>query len=662
MIELLAGMWYDVDCIIILFCESDQMAIVTVSGLKMEFGEQKLFDNMFFEIQPGDRIGLIGVNGCGKTTLFKLMTGILDPSDGNIVINKNTRIGYMEQHVCRNLDVSAYDEVLTVFSDLMSYETELEILSEKIASKTGNVSQLVDRQAFLNDELTRRDGLTYRARARSALLGLGFDDQQMKLPIRSLSGGQRAKLQLAKLLLCDANLLLLDEPTNHLDTHSVEWLEEYLINSRCAFMVISHDRYFLDKVTNRTFELENKKMTPYKGNYSAYLPQRDERRLAAQRVYDNTMKEINRLEGIIEQQRRWNREKNIKTAESKQKVIDRLKKGLERPDRSPDSMTIRLGINEQSGEDVLEVSGLGLSFGEHRIFRNVDMEVHRGEKIFILGPNGCGKTSLIKTLLGQYQPDSGRIRYGVGVKKGYYDQIQTGMDSSKTVFEEISDCFPAMTNTEIRSTLARLLFRNDDVFKPLSTLSGGERAKVLLTELMLSRANLLLLDEPTNHLDINSCEALQNALLDFEGTLLVVSHDRYLINSLADKIFYLTPEGIMVFEGNYDSFLQKFRPFDRQEKKTAEPDTEKQTEYKNKKERDAQRRRSRVRLAKLEQLISEGEDKLSSLSSELELPENSSSYERIMELTAEIDRTRLELDAMYEEWEALSLELDENPQ
>ena len=662
MIELLAGMWYDVDCIIILFCESDQMAIVTVSGLKMEFGEQKLFDNMFFEIQPGDRIGLIGVNGCGKTTLFKLMTGILDPSDGNIVINKNTRIGYMEQHVCRNLDVSAYDEVLTVFSDLMSYETELEILSEKIASKTGNVSQLVDRQAFLNDELTRRDGLTYRARARSALLGLGFDDQQMKLPIRSLSGGQRAKLQLAKLLLCDANLLLLDEPTNHLDTHSVEWLEEYLINSRCAFMVISHDRYFLDKVTNRTFELENKKMTPYKGNYSAYLPQRDERRLAAQRVYDNTMKEINRLEGIIEQQRRWNREKNIKTAESKQKVIDRLEKGLERPDRSPDSMTIRLGINEQSGEDVLEVSGLGLSFGEHRIFRNVDMEVHRGEKIFILGPNGCGKTSLIKTLLGQYQPDSGRIRYGVGVKKGYYDQIQTGMDSSKTVFEEISDCFPAMTNTEIRSTLARLLFRNDDVFKPLSTLSGGERAKVLLTELMLSRANLLLLDEPTNHLDINSCEALQNALLDFEGTLLVVSHDRYLINSLADKIFYLTPEGIMVFEGNYDSFLQKFRPFDRQGKKTAEPDTEKQTEYKNKKERDAQRRRSRVRLAKLEQLISEGEDKLSSLSSELELPENSSSYERIMELTAEIDRTRLELDAMYEEWEALSLELDENPQ
>ena len=637
-----------------------KMAILTVSGLSMEFGEQKLFDNMFFEVQPGDRIGLIGVNGCGKTTLFKLMTGAMEPAGGEIIINKNTRIGYMEQHVCRNLDVPAYDEVLTVFSDLMSYETELEILSEKIASQSGNTEQLVERQAFLHDEFTRRDGLTYRARTRSALLGLGFDDKQMQLPIRSLSGGQRAKLQLAKLLLCDANFLLLDEPTNHLDTHSVEWLEEYLINSRCAFMVISHDRYFLDKVTNRTFELENRKMTPYKGSYSSYLPQRDERRLSAQRVYDNTMKEIGRLEGIIEQQRRWNREKNIKTAESKQKVIDRLEKNLERPESAPESMTFRLGINEQSGDDVLEVTSLGLSFGEHRIFKNVNMEIHRGEKIFILGPNGCGKTSLIKTLLGQYTPESGRIRYGVGVKKGYYDQIQSGMDSSKTVFEEISDCFPSMTNTEIRSTLARLLFKNDDVFKPLSTLSGGERAKVLLTELMLSRANFLMLDEPTNHLDINSCEALQNALLEYEGTLLVVSHDRYLINSLADKIFYLTPDGILVFEGNYEAFLQKFRPFDKEEKKPAEPAAEKQTEYKNKKERDAQRRRSKVRLAKLETLISDAEDKLSRLNSDLELPENSSSYEKILEITSDIDKTRCELDAMYEEWEALSLELDEN--
>ena len=634
--------------------------MITVNQLCMEFGEQRLFDNMTFEIQDGDRVGLIGVNGCGKSTLFKLLTGEYEPTAGDIILHKNTRIGYMEQHVCRNLSVSAYEEVLTVFQDLIEAEQELERLNAAIAAKTGDVNQLVERQAFLHEMFTRREGLTYRARARSALLGLGFDDEHIHLPIRSLSGGQRAKLQLAKLLLCDANLLLLDEPTNHLDTHAVEWLEEYLMNCRCSFIVISHDRYFLDKVTNRTFELENKKMTPYKGNYTAYLPQRAERRLTAQRVYDNTVREISRLEGIVEQQRRWNREKNIRTAESKQKVIDRLTENLERPEHLPESMTFRLGINNQSGEDVLEVSDVALSFGEKTLFRHVNMEIHRGEKIFLLGPNGCGKTSLVKTLLGQYQADSGRIRYGVGVKKGYYDQIQSGMDSSKTIFEEISDSFPSMTNTEIRSTLARLLFKNDDVFKPLSTLSGGERAKVLLTELMLSKANFLLLDEPTNHLDINSCEALQQALTEYEGTLLVVSHDRYLINHLADKIFYLTAEGIQVYEGNYEDFLKKFQPFAAAPKTAVQtPAAEKQADYKNKKERDALRRKHKARITKLEQEIAETEDTLTALNASLSEPENACSYEKTLSLTEEIDRTQHHLDTLYEEWESISLLLDE---
>ncbi len=634
--------------------------MITVNQLCMEFGEQRMFDNMTFEIQDGDRVGLIGVNGCGKSTLFKLLTGEYEPTAGDIILHKNTRIGYMEQHVCRNLSVSAYEEVLTVFQDLIEAEQELEQLNAAIAAKTGDVNQLVERQAFLHEMFTRREGLTYRARARSALLGLGFDDEHIHLPIRSLSGGQRAKLQLAKLLLCDANLLLLDEPTNHLDTHAVEWLEEYLMNCRCSFIVISHDRYFLDKVTNRTFELENKKMTPYKGNYTAYLPQRAERRLTAQRVYDNTVREISRLEGIVEQQRRWNREKNIRTAESKQKVIDRLTENLERPEHLPESMTFRLGINNQSGEDVLEVSDVALSFGEKTLFRHVNMEIHRGEKIFLLGPNGCGKTSLVKTLLGQYQADSGRIRYGVGVKKGYYDQIQSGMDSSKTIFEEISDSFPSMTNTEIRSTLARLLFKNDDVFKPLSTLSGGERAKVLLTELMLSKANFLLLDEPTNHLDINSCEALQQALTEYEGTLLVVSHDRYLINHLADKIFYLTAEGIQVYEGNYEDFLKKFQPFAAAPKTAVQtPAAEKQADYKNKKERDALRRKHKARITKLEQEIAETEDTLTALNASLSEPENACSYEKTLSLTEEIDRTQHHLDTLYEEWESISLLLDE---
>ena len=629
------------------------MAIVTVNGLCMEFGEQRLFDGMTFEIQDGDRIGLIGVNGCGKTTLFRLLTGEYYPTKGSIVLNKNASIGYMEQHVCRNLERSAYDEVMTVFDELIQMESELETLHSKINSKCENLDKLVERQTFLNDEFARRGGLTCRARARSALLGLGFDDSQMNLPIRALSGGQRAKLQLAKLLLCGANFLLLDEPTNHLDTHSVEWLEEYLINSKCAYLVISHDRYFLDKTTSKTFELENKKMTVYKGNYTAYLPQKAERRLSEQRVYDNTMKEINRLEGIIEQQRRWNREKNIRTAESKQKVIDRLSENLKKPENLPAAMSFGLDVKNQSGEDVLMVDNISLGFGKEPLFENVSMEVHRGEKIFILGPNGCGKTSLLRTLLGQYHAQSGRIKYGVGVKTGYYDQIQTGMDSEKTIFEEMADSFPAMTNTEIRSTLARFLFRNDDVFKPLSALSGGERAKVLLTKLMLGRFNFLLLDEPTNHLDIVSCEALQDALKDYEGTLLIVSHDRYLINSLSDKIYYLTPKGIEIFEGNYDAFLAKFEPF-KEPEKLAEEHIEKQTEYKNKKERDAVRRKTKARIARLETEISEKEDLINVLNARLNDTEISSSYEKALEVTNRIEQEQRELENLYSEWEELS--------
>ena len=629
------------------------MAIVTVNGLCMEFGEQKLFDGMTFEIQENDRIGLIGVNGCGKTTLFKLLTGEYYQTKGSIILNKNAIIGYMEQHVCRNLERSAYDEVMTVFSELIEMERELEFLNAKISGKCENLGELIERQSFLNDEFTRRGGLTCRARARSALLGLGFDDEQIRLPISALSGGQRAKLQLAKLLLCGANFLLLDEPTNHLDTHSVEWLEEYLINSKCAYLIISHDRYFLDKTTSKTFELENKKMTVYKGNYTAYLPQKAERRLSEQRVYDNTMKEINRLEGIIEQQRRWNREKNIKTAESKQKVIDRLSENLKKPENLPTAMSFGLDIKNQSGEDVLEVDKISLGFGSEPLFENVSMEVHRGEKIFILGPNGCGKTSLLRTLLGQYHAQSGRIKYGVGVKTGYYDQIQTGMDSEKSIFEEMADSFPAMTNTEIRSTLARFLFKNDDVFKPLSTLSGGERAKVLLTKLMLGKFNFLMLDEPTNHLDIISCEALEQALKEYEGTLLIVSHDRYLINSLADKIYYLTPTGIEIFEGNYDAFLEKFKPF-QTEHKPREEQSEKQTEYKNKKERDALRRKMKARLSKVEVEIAEKENLLNDLNAEMNSPEVSSDYEKMLELTNKIDEEQRKLESLYSEWEELS--------
>lgn len=631
------------------------MALITVSGLMMEFGDQRLFENMCFEIQKGDRVGLIGVNGSGKTTLFRILTGEYSPTDGTVVINKNSTVGYMQQHVCRNLERSAYDEVMTVFDDLIRMEEELEGLNVLIGSVHDEIDEMVERQAFLHDEFTRRGGLTCRSRARSALLGLGFDDEKMQLPISALSGGQRAKLQLAKLLLCGADVLLLDEPTNHLDTESVEWLEQFLTESGCSYIVISHDRYFLDKTTNKTFEIENKKMARYNGNYTAFLPQKQEHLLSMQRAYDNTMKEIERLEGIIEQQKRWNREKNIRTAESKQKVIDRLERNLEKPENAPSAIHFDLGIRNQSGNDVLELENVSLSFGGEPIFKDVAMDIKRGERIFILGPNGCGKTSLLKTILGKYKAQSGRISFGEGVRTGYYDQIQTGMDSEKTVFQELSDSFPAMTNTEIRSTLARFLFKNDDVFKELSTLSGGERARVLLTKLMLGRANFLLLDEPTNHLDINSCEALESALKEYEGTLLIVSHDRYLINALADRIFYLSADGIQVYEGSYEDYLKKAEPF---RKKTvaadAEPKQEKQVDYKKKKELDAQRRKAKARLGRLEKEISDAEERLSELNEMLNSPEVSSDYEKLLKTTDEITQTESALEVMYGEWEELS--------
>lgn len=629
------------------------MALITVTDLMMEFGEQRLFEGMNFELQKGDRVGLIGVNGCGKTTLFKLLTGEYSPTGGSIIINKKITVGYMEQHVCRNLDRSAYDEVMTVFDELIAMEEELEGLQALIGAVHDELDEMVERQAFLNDQLVARGGLTCRSRARSAMLGLGFDDDSMKLPVRALSGGQRAKLQLAKLLLCEADLLLLDEPTNHLDTAAVEWLESYLLDSGKSFMVISHDRYFLDKTTNKTFELENRKMTRYNVPYTAYLPLKAEQELARRRAYENTMKEINRLEGVVEQLKSWNREKSIKTAESKQKQIARLEKTLDRPENAPGAISFGLSAKTQSGEDVLELSGVSLGFGGKKLFSDVSFELHRGECVFILGPNGCGKTSLLKTILGMYRAESGRIRFGTGVKTGYYDQIQTGMDSDKTVFEELSDCFPAMTNTEIRSTLARFLFRNDDVFKPLSALSGGERARVLLTELMLRGSNLLLLDEPTNHLDISSCEALQSALTAFDGTLLIVSHDRYLINALADRILYLTPDGVQLYEGSYEDYIKKADPF-RKEEKPSEPKKEKQSEYKNKKEQDAQRRRDRVRLGKVETEIADSEDRLGSLNDELNSPENAADYEKLMRLTDEISAEEKKLEALYSEWEELS--------
>ncbi|MCI9274025.1 MAG: ABC-F family ATP-binding cassette domain-containing protein [Clostridiales bacterium] len=633
------------------------MSLLNVSNLQKYFGAELLFEHLSFEVQTNDRIGLVGVNGTGKTTLFKLLTGEISYDSGEVYLSKEARVGYMEQHVCRNLNETAYDEVLTVFSPLIQMEDELEQLNVKIAKQMGDINALVERQATLHDAFVAGGGLTYKNRARSALLGLGFDEQAMKLHIGALSGGQKAKLQLAKMLLSGANLLLLDEPTNHLDIRSVEWLEDFLKGYNGAYLVISHDRYFLDKVTTRTFELENHHLTLYKGNYTNYLALKAESRLAAERLYENTKREISRLEGVVAQQRQWNREKNIKTAESKLKVIDRLEKTLVKPESAPDSIRFQFAIKQGGGNDVLDAEDLSLSFDGKLLFSHANLRVRKGERIFLLGPNGCGKTSLLKTLLHQYRPDRGHIKLGAGIDVGYYDQIQAGLDNNKTVIDEIWDRHPQMTQTEIRNALAIFLFRGDDVFKPVSALSGGERAKVLLLQLMMSKANFLLLDEPTNHLDIASREALEDALLGYEGALLIVSHDRYLINKLANRIYYLDSNGTAEYIGNYDAYLERIRQ-EAPQAMANKAQSGKQNDYKLRKEREAELRKLRNRLKRVEEEIEGLDQEMEQLNQQLEQPEYASDYEKAMALTAELDQKRQRQDDLYQQWESLSQQLE----
>lgn len=640
------------------------MAILTVNNIKKMFGTDVIIQNITFEVQKGDRIGLVGINGSGKTTLFKVLNGEYTADEGTFTPARETSIGYMEQHVCRDMEKPAFDEVMTVFAPLLKMEAEIEALTTKISEMPENLNELIEKQAELNDRFIADGGLTCRNRAKSTLIGLGFAPEQIYAPIGVLSGGQKAKIQLAKMLLGESNLLLLDEPTNHLDIPSVEWLEDFLKNYNGSYIVISHDRYFLDAVTNRTFEIENTHLTEYKGNYTKYLQLKEENRLAMQRVYDNTQREIKRIEGIIEQQKRFNQERNYVTIASKQKSIDRLQATLEKPEDDPDTIKFQFKASQRGGNDVLEAEELALSFGDHRLFKNVNLDIKRGEKVFLIGPNGCGKTSLLKVLLHIYKQTFGDFRFGANIDIGYYDQAQGNLDESKTVIDEIWDLHPYMTQTQVRSALAVFLFKGEDVYKPVKGLSGGERARVLLLKLMLSKANLLILDEPTNHLDIGSCEALENALLGYDGTLFVVSHDRYLINKLADKIYYLTPSGTTLYLGNYDAYLEA-RQKQEAAKAAAEAENENavpkaNTVYKQKKERASEIRKRRAALSKCEREIEAAEAEIDTLNEQLSNPETASDYEKMMEITNKITEQKALADSLMNDWTELTLWLEEN--
>ena len=632
------------------------MVLLNGTNLKKMFFDETLFSDVSFNISDKDKIGFVGINGAGKSTLFKIINGMSEYDEGEIFKNKHTKIGYLDQYTCIESDNTIMGEMLTAFDEVIGIENELEGIRYDIENKLGDIESLIKRQTYLQERFGELDGYHYKSLIRSTLIGLGFCEEDFEHRVDTLSGGQKTRVSLGRLLLSDSNLLLLDEPTNHLDIASVEWLEGFLENYKGAFIIISHDRYFLDRVTNRTFEMENGKLRTYNGAYSEYVKQREIEKKTEERNYINTQREIDRLNSVIEQQRRWNREKNIKTAESKQKVVDKLEKTLVKPVYDTEDIRFSFKSSQGGGNDVLITENLGMSFDGKKIFENCDIHIKKGEKVFLLGPNGCGKTTLIKNIIGKYEPTEGELKIGANIGIGYYDQIQENLDPEKDVFSELHDEFPSFTQTEIRNALAVFLFRGDDVFKEIKTLSGGERARVELTKLMLKPANFLVMDEPTNHLDIESREALEEALSDYDGTMLMVSHDRYFINKLADRIIYMGSDGIKNYIGNYDDFTAK-KTADTVIAKTEEKP--KNLDYQEQKRLQAEKRKVLNRYNKVEELISELEGEILRLDNEMMNPELAADFTKLAELSAQRDIKEEELLLLMEEWETLQAEIEE---
>lgn len=626
------------------------MSLLTAQNLTFGFLDGVLFKDAVFKVEESDRIGLIGANGTGKTSLFKLIIGEYTPERGGIVRGKDVRIGYMEQYLECDDSQTVYDEALTVFSDVAASEMQLEIITEKLLHNSD--IELIEKQIKLTEDIERRGGLVYKAKTKSALLGLGFSEDDLSLKVASLSGGQRSKLSLCKLLLGDTNLLLLDEPTNNLDIDAVTWLEDFLSKYKGAVIVISHDRYFLDKVTDSTMEISHGKLSLTKGNYTVFQKLKAERELFIEREYEKTTAEIKRIEGIIEQQRRFNRERNYITIASKEKQIEHLKESLVIPERTLKSINFSFKTSLKSGNDILIVENLSKSFPEKPLFDNLDLKIFKDDRIFLLGPNGCGKSTFLKILNKEISADKGTVRFGSNVKIGYFDQNIDKLHSDKTVLDEVWDMYSFMSETEIRNALALFLFCGEDVYKKISSLSGGERAKLSLLKIMLAKPNFLILDEPTNHLDIVSREVLENALLDYDGTLLAVSHDRYFINRIATKTVYLTHEGAININGNYDNYLA-YRQNESQVSVAVSQKKTTSNDYKVRKEQASIERKKKTRLMRLETEISDTEKELAELEKTISQPDISGDYQLLLEYTEKLNTVKNSLDEMYSEWEEL---------
>ncbi len=633
------------------------MSIITANHLGKSFGVDTILEDISFHIDPGDKIALLGVNGAGKTTLFRILTGELSADSGELFLSKKLRVAYMQQHAEYSSSQTVYGATLEVFSALQKKEQQLEQLQKRL--EQGASEEEIARYTALHEAYLEEGGMTYQGRARSTLLGLGFLPEELDLPLSAVSGGQRTRVLLAKMLLEEPDILLLDEPTNHLDLRATQWLEEFLAAYKGTVFVISHDRFFIDRFVNRVFELEHHRLTCYRGNYSDFSKVKAERRLAEEREYQKQTKEIKRIEGIIAQQKTFSQERNYITIRSKQKVIDRIEKKLVRPEDGPAGIHFSISAARQSGRDVLHAESLCLGFEERQLFSDVALDLKKGERAFLVGDNGTGKTTLFRVLLGEIAPDQGEIQFGTNVHIGYYDQAQVNLDPEMSIIQAVIERCEDLSVTSIRTALGAFLFHGDDIEKKIGTLSGGERARVALCILMLSKANLLFLDEPTNHLDIASKEALEDALLGYDGTLLVVSHDRYFIRKLATKVWELENKKITCYAGGYQYYLEE-----REKSKHAAPETvaikkeKSENPFAKKREQESALRKLKAKVGRIENAIQETEEEIARCKELISRPDFASDYQALMEESEHLRILEEKLQGFYAEWEEYSSALE----
>lgn len=631
--------------------------VLACQNISKAYGVTEILNHINFHIEAKEKLAIVGINGAGKSTLLKIIMNEEEADEGQVVIGKDITVGYLAQHQNSYYDKTIYEELLSVKQDVIDLQEQIRQLEQDMKHLEGaELEDALERYTRMNHTFEMQDGYAFESQITGILKGLGFEESEFNRPVSELSGGQKTRVSLGRLLLSRPDIILLDEPTNHLDLNSIAWLEGYLRGYDGAVIIVSHDRYFLDKIVTKVIEIENTQATIYHGNYSYYAQKREDVRLSKYRAYMNQQAEIKHQEEVIAKLKQFNREKSIKRAESREKMLDKMER-LEKPQEIHDEMRLTLTPDVESGNDVLLVEGLSKSFDGKTIFSNVNIDIKRGERVALIGNNGTGKTTILKIINQLLPKDSGKITLGAQVHIGYYDQEHQVLHAEKTIFDELQDAYPQMNNTRVRNVLAAFLFTGEDVFKKIADLSGGERGRVSLAKLMLSNANFLILDEPTNHLDITSKEILENALNNYTGTILYVSHDRYFINQTATRILDLSPNGITSYIGNYDYYIeQQLVSTAQSEEKAAvvKEETETKKDWKRSKEEQARERKRQNDIKKTETRIEELEQLLSSLEEEMSLPENATNVAKLTEITTRQAAATEELEALYETWESLS--------